>query len=217
MVHRLRHPDSEQLRCDVSKEISGWKGVVDFDAASAFVFGLHDLWSQMLLHETGAKSWWHDRNVVSVPDVAKNHRRLEELTGNLASSGERKAQAPVEPSKEKSETSSEVDEDGEGEEELEDVHHFDHNGFGVTRKVAGGTAGEGKENLKKDDDETQQLKDDDAASETGVEFSAELDPSDYDTWLGAISSSNTNMFIRLVDPKLVGATFLDEHDSLSSK
>ena len=210
MVHRLGHKDSEQLRCDISKEISSWKGVVDFHAAAAFVFGLHDMWSQVLLHENGATPWWHGNQVVSLPDMERSHRRrLEEESEKSAAVGEAKGEPVV-----TTEAENEFDEDGEDEEDLEDVHHFDHNGFGVTRKSVGAASGEGRESIKKDDDDKQELPgDDDKESEpAGVEME-ELDPSKYDTWLGVLSSSSTNMFVRLVDPQLVGAVFLDEHES----
>ena len=212
MVHHLGHPDSEQLRCDVSKEIAGWRGVVDFSAAATFVFGLHDLWSQVLLHEKGIEPWWHGNQVVSVPDIDIHHRRLEEEDKN-----QEELDPVVEPAEEStpvSEVESDMDEDGE-DEDLEDVHHFDHNGFGVTRKSPGQATGEGKEINKKEDDDARPLKDDDSGSEMKGTIDAELDPSQYDTWLGALSSSSTNMFVRLVDAKLVGAIFLDEGLSVS--
>ena len=217
----MGHPDSEKLRCDVNKEISGWKGIVDFHAAATFVFGLHDLWSQVLLHDKGESPWWNGGNVISVPEVDNRHRRLEENNAELSRADDEKATPRDNNPKEKQEVhespadESELDEDEE-EEDAEEVHHFDHNGFGVTRKSFGALQGEGKEKENKEDDDIQTIRDDDTQEETQVEVEAEIDPSQYDTWLGALSSSDTMMFVRMVDPAFVGAVLLDDYESFSN-
>jgi nucleoside-diphosphate-sugar epimerase len=235
MVHRLGDTDSEQLRCDVTKELSGWKGTVDMDAAAAFVFGLHDLWSQVLLHQKDKAPWWHGDNVVSIPEKAtSSHRRLQEK--NTA------PKEPVETTQEKKskpepkvevkhsshetaidlllrlniEESSESDLDEDGEELVEDVHHFDHNGFGVTRQAIGAASNKAETEPDQDDDDGQIGKDDDGEIDSGfvskeTEKNSAVDPSNYDTWLGVLSSSNTRLFVRIVESQAVGAVFLDEY------
>lgn len=213
MVHRLGHPDSEQLRCDITKEIGSWKGVVDFDAAAAFVFGLHDLWSQVLLHEKGQTPWWHGSSVITVPRKKEARRRLqEEPEPHHDSPGEKQAESNA------AEIGREIVEEDE-EDEFEDVHHFDHNGFGVSRQSVGAAVNtdEAKTDEKEEDDEEEPQEDDDTAPDAGlVPKEDKLDPSKYDTWLGVLTSStDTHMFVRIVDPKLVGTVFLDEYESTS--
>ena len=212
VVHRLGHPDGEQLRCDVTKEIVGWKGMVDFHAAANFVFGLHDLWSQVLLKEKGEKSWWHGDNVVSVvsaEDDTRMHRRLQE-------------DGPDAIAKTASKAVEAVALDEEDEAEMQDIHHFDHNGFGTTRKSIGDTATEGSvvvnSEEQEEEDDAQMMEDDDnEEAKTRNVAPKELDPSQYDTWRGVLSSSEDRMFVRIVDPALVGVVFLDDAESFSQK
>ena len=216
MVHRLGDPDAEQLRCDVSKEIGGWKGVVDFNAAASFVFGLHDLWSQVLLHEKGIAPWWHGDSVVTVPQGETNHRRLQEqdswgsnedeaqsIDQNVAlGNSDRHGPGAVD---------SDVDEE---EEELTEFHHFDHNGFGVTRKSVGAAMNVDK-SKKQEGDSGGMDDDEEEEAQPGADSEPQLDPSENDTWLGVLSSTDTRVFVRLVNPDSVGAVFLDEYGSFS--
>eukprot|EP00977_Amphora_coffeiformis_P001897 scaffold362_cov176-Amphora_coffeaeformis.AAC.23 len=216
MVHRLRDPDAEQLRCDVSKEIGGWKGVVDFHAAASFVFGLHDLWSQVLLHEKGRAPWWHGDSVVTVPQEETKHRRLKEQNSDISKDVEAQTgDENVVFGNPEQDVSDAVETDGdEDEEELHEVHHFDHNGFGVTRKSIG-AAMNVDDSKKQEGDDNGADDDDEEEAETDDEPEPHSDPSENDTWLGVLSSTDTCMFVRLVSPDSVGAVFLDEYGSFS--
>ena len=105
----------------------------------------------------------------------------------------------------------ETDED---EDELEEVHHFDHNGFGVTRKSIG--AAMNVEDNKKQEGDDKGADDDDAeVAEPGDDAERQFDSSEYDTWLSVLSSTDTRMFIRLVNPDSVGAVVLDGYGFFS--
>jgi hypothetical protein len=217
----------------VTKELSGWKGTVDMDAAASFVFGLHDLWSQVLLHQKDIVPWWHGESVLSIPEKAtSSHRRLQEEEnavsrerGEATQEEKSETEPKVEVGQSGHETaidlqlsaeSSESDVDEDGEELVEDVHHFDHNGFGVTRQAIGSTSNKAETEPDHDDDDGQIGEDDNGEVVSGsvlkdTEKTSAVDPSNYDTWLGVLSSSNTRLFVRIVESQAVGAVFLDEY------
>ena len=216
IVHRLGHQDSEQLRCDISKEISGWKGVVDFKAAAAFVFGVHDLMSQVIARQIGTPAWWHDPKSMhlNTQSNALNRRLQEEPQGADGGSVVMDGEAELEGGGE------EVVEDLEEDQaELHEVHHFDQNGFGVTHKSI--TAGDenDKDAAQKHNDKAQETIDESSSekklksgSSASRHAKDDTEASERDAWLGVLSSSNEQMFIRLVSSESVGAFYLDSLD-----
>ena len=77
MVHTLKSDDSRLFRCDVFGEVVQWE-VNNDKSALEFVLGLHDMWSGVIVSESGMSPWWMGDDVVTVPEGRTKHRRLDE-------------------------------------------------------------------------------------------------------------------------------------------
>jgi nucleoside-diphosphate-sugar epimerase len=92
IVHTLRGPDNDSnsyedgriFRCDVFGEVIQWQ--VDNDiAALEFIFGLHDMWSRVMVKKDGIDPWWIGEDVETISSTGvysgpTHRRRLQEVS-----------------------------------------------------------------------------------------------------------------------------------------
>lgn len=160
IVHTLRNgmddddDDGRMFRCDVWGEVLQWQ--VDTDVlAWEFILGLHDMWSRVMVHQSGLSPWWigDDVSTVSSTKSTRNGRRLQEHLGVNRLNSERQkgddenggddakggdddlAELQAREDKKRAKDKLEKEEDDEDEIEELDVPG-EHNGFGAIEAVS---------------------------------------------------------------------------------
>jgi UDP-glucuronate 4-epimerase len=82
VVHTLKNEDTRLFRCDVFGEVVQWDVGTD-EVAFEFIVGLHDMWSRVIVKESGDEPWWLGDGVITVPQNYANLvspiRRLQEV------------------------------------------------------------------------------------------------------------------------------------------
>jgi UDP-glucuronate 4-epimerase len=71
VVHALKNEDSRLFRCDVFGEVVQWDVGTD-ETAFEFITGLHDMWSRVIVKESGDDPWWLGDGVITVPQNYAN-------------------------------------------------------------------------------------------------------------------------------------------------
>lgn len=203
MVHTLQTEDSRLFRCDVYGEAVQWSSKKD-DTSLEFIVGLHDMWARVIAKGQGREPWWMGDHVMT---VRESSRRLTE-----ESQTEEKIKHDAAPLK-----AFEVELDttaGEAQEgidpvvaELEGLKHLNE----LDLKSSSDKEMEFDE--QPDDDERQEPEIDpgeDEAGETETAGASVQDVSEYDTWMGLVSSTKMHYFVRIVPSSEVGVVVLNE-------
>ena len=239
MVYKLNSDDSRLFRCDVFGEVVQWD--VDTDrSALEFVLGLHDMWSRVIVKESGTDPWWIGDNVVTVPEgVARRRLEEEEMNETRDEEGAERDKEVEENSEnddgnegdnymsekgvanvvedglggfgmDGSEGDNDISEKGEGDADAVAVEDG-HGGFVIQAEDAQPEVEAGDE--KRGASSEQDDDEEESAEDKGAESDVlERDFSSYDTWMGILSASPVKYFVRIVESSEVGVVSLEDYD-----
>ena len=195
LVHRVGEQDVMSFRCDIFSEVWSWEVASDRDGMS-FIAGLHDMWSQIIVGQKGGgnmEPWWYGENVETVSDGSREHRRrLEEA--DLIRSGPLQYHHLLQ---------NQIG--GDEDEQFEEVHHFDENGFGLQKKKLKPSADRQSERTSTG----QETKQDTLAEHQDDVEDGHSKMTWTNHWLGILSSGGTRFFVRLVRAEDVGVLDLN--------
>ena len=254
IVHTLQSADSRLFRCDVFAELVQWRVGTD-QSAFEFVLELHDMWSRVIVKQTGTDPWWVGESVVTVPEeVSKpeagpagsrsgttQKRRLQEALQDNNEVIDKKvddavgetvdAIAPGGAKIVKVVDGAEGTDDDEVAKEEDDknaaaIDKADTANKGAAFESDEDTVAEdgGAEiiaaRINEEDKDDDTNTDDDEEPEDGsvpdqgeVDVKAQVkDMSAYDTWMGVLSSTSMQYFVRIVPSSAAGVVFLDDYD-----
>ena len=239
MVYKLNSDDSRLFRCDVFGEVVQWD--VDTDrSALEFVLGLHDMWSRVIVKESGTDPWWIGDNVVTVPEGVARRRLEEEETNETRDEEGVEGDKEVEENSENddgneganymsekgvanvvedglggfgmdgSEGDNDISEKGEGDADAVAVEDG-HGGFVIQAEDAQPEVEAGDE--KRGASSEQDDDEEESTEDKGAESDVlERDFSSYDTWMGILSASPVKYFVRIVESSEVGVVSLEDYD-----
>lgn len=203
MVHAMQAEDSRLFRCDVYGEVVQWRSKKD-ETSLEFIVGLHDMWARVIARGQGREPWWMGDNATT---VRESGRRLTEEIQT-----EERIKLDAAPLKAfEVELDTTAGESLEGIDpvvaELEGLKHLDE------LDLKSSSDKEMDSDEQPDDDENRKQESEpieDEASEGEASGPALRDVSEYDTWMGLVSSTKTNYFVRIVPSSEVGVVVLNE-------
>lgn len=235
IVHTLQSEDSRLFRCDVFAELIQWEVGTD-QTAFEFILELHDMWSSVIAKKAGLKPWWVGEGVVTVPERRPTFsddkdgslkRRLLEVQTNSEGVARGAQLVKVQNQDEMvAGAIQQVSEDGNQENvvsgENQATPKRDANfGDGDDRVGEDHTQNDGSAELiaarKNEDKDDDAIVDDDTNEDEGGEVplrpeiqGQERDVSAYDTWMGVLSSTSLQYFVRIVPSDEAGVVVIDD-------
>ena len=197
MVHTLQSDDSRLFRCDVLSEVVQW-GVDTDRSALEFVLGLHDMWSRVIAKESDLGDWWIGEGVLTVPEGyvrpsnSNPQRRLQEVAKDNLDDDDNAIVAGGDNDVDKEDSVAEGDKT------------FNMQAEGIEQEEV-----RVMKQSSVDQDQDDETEVDEIQKEESETF-AERDYSSYDTWMGVLSATSVNYFVRIVSSSEVGVVAMDE-------
>lgn len=210
MVHTLQVGDSRLFRCDVFGEVVQWNTRKD-DASLEFIVGLHDMWARVFAKGRGRDSWWTGDNVVSVREERRRlTNEVDKKTGEAAQGVTRRDAVPLK--------AFEVELDATAGEQQEKVDPAlaEQEGLKLLGELHLKSSNDQELDSDEQTDDTDKRKQDGEPADEESNESEGLanvvrDVSEYDTWMGLVSSTELQYFVRIVPSSEVGVVLLNKH------